>query len=68
MENHMFVMECLTHVLGNDFKAVVIAVKYDDGKVDTEVTRRNVQHYITWKNHKRGKGFGYSAETCGTYL
>ena len=23
-------------------------VKYDDGRVDTEVTRSNMQRYITW--------------------
>ena len=52
----MFVMECLDHVLDNVRKAGVTDVKYDDGRVDTEVTRRNMQRCITWKkNHKRGQ-------------
>ena len=50
----MFVMECLDHVLDNVCKAGVTDVQYHDGRVDTEVTRRNMQHCITWtKNHKR---------------
>ena len=52
----MFVMECLDHVLDNVCKAGVTDVQYHDGRVDTEVTRRNMQHCITWtKNHNRGK-------------
>ena len=39
LEKSMFVMECLAHVLSNSCKAVVLDVKYDDGRVDTEVTR-----------------------------
>ena len=51
----MFVMECLAHVLDDDCKAVVMDVKYDDGRVDTEVTRRNIQRCITWtKKSQKG--------------
>ena len=42
--NPMFVMEILAHVLANACKVVVIDVKYDDIRVDTEVTRSNMQH------------------------
>ena len=56
MEKPMFVMECLSHVLDNACKAGVMDVKSDDGRVDTEVTRRNMQRCITWKNnHRRGQ-------------
>ena len=37
-ENPMYVMECLADVLANACKAGVMGVKYDDGRVDTEVT------------------------------
>ena len=56
MENPMFLMECLAHVLANACKAGVMDIKSDDGRVDTELTRRNMQRCITWKkNHKRGQ-------------
>ena len=35
LENNMFVMEYLAHVLGNDCKEIVMDVKYDDGRLDT---------------------------------
>ena len=55
LEKPMFVMECLAHVLDDDCKAVVMDVKYDDGRVDTEVTRRNIQRCITWtKKSQKG--------------
>ena len=44
----MFVMECLSHVLENDCKAGVMDMKSDNGKLDTEVTRKNIQRCITW--------------------
>ena len=40
----MFVVDCLSHVLANACKAGVMGVKSDDGMVDTEVTRSNMQH------------------------
>ena len=62
-------MECLAHVLANAYKVVVMDVQYDDERVDTEVTRRNMQRCINWKKiAKGGKGFGYSTEECGTSL
>ena len=51
----MFVMECLAHVLENFWKAGVMDVKYDNGQVDTDATRKNTQLYITWTN-KSQKG------------
>ena len=54
--NPMFVMEGLAHVLANEYKAGLMYVKSDDDSIDTEVTKRNMQHCITWtKNHNRGK-------------
>ena len=46
---NMFVMECLHHVLANDFRAVLMDVQYDDVRLDTEVTRRNMIRCITCK-------------------
>ena len=43
-EKPMFVMDCLYHVLDIDCKAGVMNVKSDDGRVDTEVTKRNMQY------------------------
>ena len=48
LENPMFVIKCLSHVLANDCKALVIDVKSDYFRVDTEVTRRNMQCCIIW--------------------
>ena len=42
----MHVMECLADVLANACKAGVMGVKYDDGRVDTEVTGSNMQRCI----------------------
>ena len=42
-------MECLAHILVGACKAGVQSIKSDDGEVDTELTRRNMQKYITWK-------------------
>ena len=55
LEKPMFVMDCLAHVLANSCKSVVMDVKYDDGRVDTEVIRRDIQFCITWTN-KSQKG------------
>ena len=44
-------------------------VKYDDGRVDTEVTSINIQQCIAWtKKSQRGGVFGGSAEACGASL
>ena len=67
--NTVFVMKCFAYVLSNACKSGVMYVQYDYGRVNSEVTRRDIQHCITWtKNHKRGKGFGDSAEACETSL
>ena len=56
LENTMFVIECLDHSLANACNTGVMDMKYDDGRVDIEVIRRNMQRCITWtKKHKRGK-------------
>ena len=47
LENPMFVTECLAYLLDNACKAGVMDVKSDDVRVDTEATRRNMQHCIT---------------------
>ena len=52
----MFVVDCLSHFLANSCKAVLIYVKYDCVRVDTEVIRKNMQLCIAWtKNHKSGQ-------------
>ena len=56
MENTIFVMECLAHVISNACKEVVMDVKYHYGRVDTGVSRRNMKRFTTWKkNQKRGQ-------------
>ena len=45
--NTMFVMECLSHVLYNSCKELVMDVQYNDYRVDTEATRENMQRCIT---------------------
>ena len=59
MEKPMFVMKFIAHVLVNYCKAGVMDMKYDYGRVDTEVTMRNLQRFTTWtkKITKWGKGF-----------
>ena len=47
MGKTMFVMECLAHVLANFYKAVIMDMKSDNGKLDTEVTSNNIQLCIT---------------------
>ena len=52
----MFVMECLSHVLANSCNTGAMDVKFNDGRVYTKGTRRNMKCCITWtKNHKRGQ-------------
>ena len=46
--------ECLAHILANARKSGVMDVKSYDGRVDTEVTRRNMQRCITWKKSQKG--------------
>ena len=51
----MFMMDCLTHILVNACKSVVMYVKSDDRQVDTEATRNNMQHCIIWtKKSQKG--------------
>ena len=47
LENPMLVMECLAHVLYDSFKEEVMGVEYDYGRVYTDLTRSNMQHFIT---------------------
>ena len=63
MENNMFAMEQLDRIIVNACKEGVMYMKSDDVRVDTEVTRRNMQLCIplTKKKTKWGKGFGDSA-------
>ena len=68
LENHIFVIECLAHVLYNACKAGVMDVKSYGSRVDTEVNRRNMKRCINWTKKGGGKGFGDSAEACGTSL
>ena len=41
-------MVCLAHILAGACKAGVKPIKSDDGEVDTELTRRNMQKCTTW--------------------
>ena len=41
--NPLFTMECLAHILSGDCKVGVQSIKSDDGEVDTELTRQNMQ-------------------------
>ena len=41
-------MECLLYILAGNFKAGVQSIKLDDSKVDTELTRKNMQKCMTW--------------------
>ena len=43
LEKPMFVMDCLAYVLDDAFKEGVMDMKYDDGRVCTEVNSRNMQ-------------------------
>ena len=43
----MFVMECLSYVLANAYKSGIMDVKSDNGKVGTEVTRKNMSLFVT---------------------
>ena len=51
----LFTMECLAHILAGVCKVGVKLIKSDDGDIDTELTRRNMQNCITWtKNSQKG--------------
>ena len=54
LKNPMFVIECLSHILSNSCKAVVMDAESDDVRVYTEVTRRNMQRCITCKKITKG--------------
>ena len=40
--NPMFMMKCLSHVLDNSCKSGLMDVQSDCGRVDTDMTRRNI--------------------------
>ena len=63
----LFAMECLAHILAGDCKAGVQSIKSDDGKVDMELTRRNMQKCITWtkKSQKGVRALRYAYIHCG---
>ena len=44
-------MEFLSDILAGACKAGVQSIKSDDGEVDTELTRQNMQKCITWTNN-----------------
>ena len=44
----LFTIECLANILIGACKAVVQLINLADGKVDTELTRQNMQKCITW--------------------
>ena len=49
-----FEMECLAHVISGACKAVAVDVKYEDGSLDTPITRGKNNKAIKWKkNHKK---------------
>ena len=49
-------MDLLDHILEGACKAGVQSIKADDGEVDTESTRRNMQKCIIWtKNIQKGE-------------
>ena len=51
----LFTMECLEHILAGTCKAGVQSINSDDGEVDTELTRCNMQKCITWtKKSQKG--------------
>ena len=67
LENPMFVMEYLDHFLANSCKSGVMDVKYDDVRIDTEVTRSNTQLCITWtkKSQKGAKALETAQKHVG---
>ena len=49
-------MECLEHILEGACKVGVQLINSDDGEVETELTRRNIQKCITGtKNIQKGE-------------
>ena len=53
--NPLFTMERLAHIFAGACKAGVKSIKSDDDKVDTVLTRRNMQKCITWtKKSQKG--------------
>ena len=44
----LFTMKCLVNILAGACNTVVQSIKSNDGKVDTELTRQNMQKCITW--------------------
>ena len=56
LEKPMFLMESISCVLDNACKAGLMYVKYDDIRVDTDMTRRNMQCYITCTNESQKGG------------
>ena len=60
-------MECLAHILAGACKAGVQSIKSDDGEVDTELIRQDMQKCITWKNNiqKGAQALWESQLHCG---
>ena len=49
-------MDCRSHLLANACNAGLMDVKYDYVRIDTEVTRRNMQRCIAWtKQSQKGE-------------
>ena len=65
--NPLFTTECLAHILSGACKSGVQVIKLDDGEVDTELTRRNMQKCITWtkKIQKGARAIREAQLHCG---
>ena len=51
----LFTMDCLAHILAGACNVGVQSIKSDDGEIDMELTRRNMQKCITWmKKSQKG--------------
>ena len=44
--NPLFTMNFIAHILEGDCKSGVKLIKSDDGKVDTKLTKQNMQKFI----------------------
>ena len=60
-------MDCLAHILSGACKSRVQSIKSDDGEVDTELTRLNMQKCITWtkKSQKGAQDLREAQIHCG---
>ena len=62
----MFLMQLISNLLSNSCKSVVIYLQYNYYRVDTEVTRRNMQCYIIWR--KKSQKGAKDLETARKYV